>query len=516
MKLLGVTRSSNQDVAEGYGPAIQEAEFIAYAATTKDNIIATRHVTEPATIALEDRQLFQAVMAEATQLKRDEQCDGLLFSRCDRLSRQMEGAIQVALDLRKVGLAIVLVRENQVLKPDDPPINFVMFILQAFGVDSQTRISLTNLKAGQHRAASEGKLPAGAGPGLLGYNLVSKHFEANSFITVCDEVLERGYRRESINQITRDLQVRGVHTPSGKLITRSTVALILRKARRYTGIWDWGGHEIRGLIPPRITEEKANAILANLKRNREKSFGFGKRKWLTGRVNCGLCARKYRLQVKRWCCCSRSDPLEACPPCLSPRIRWKELSHRVWMLFIAKYMMNPNTLLLAVADNRKQWEQQMTRVTDQIEEIERQISRLQDKRQRFSWQHANRIIDDDQLLKANKAIQTEFEQLAKQLADLKQFVERPAPPDTSIVSRFLEWWPSVVTANYEDVTDELKESFAEVFDIRVTVFPGLSPASYRLRMMTNIPLEILDESPETLQMVLTSPQCQGERLHSLR
>ena len=80
----------------------------------------TRHITEPATIALEDRQLFQTVIAEAIQLKRKGRCDGLVFSRCDRLSRQMEGAIQVALDLRKVGLAIVLVRENQVLKPDDP------------------------------------------------------------------------------------------------------------------------------------------------------------------------------------------------------------------------------------------------------------------------------------------------------------------------------------------------------------------------------------------------------------
>jgi len=125
MKLLCVTRSSNQDVAEGYGPSIQEAEFIAYAANTHDDIIGTRHITEPATIALEDRRLFRAVMAEAIQLKRTDQCDGLMFSRCDRLSRQMEGAIQVALDLRKAGLAIVLVRENQVLKPDDPPINFV-------------------------------------------------------------------------------------------------------------------------------------------------------------------------------------------------------------------------------------------------------------------------------------------------------------------------------------------------------------------------------------------------------
>lgn len=511
MNLLGITRSSNQDVAEGYGPAIQEAEFVAYAANTKDNIIGTRHITEPATIALEDRQLFQAVIAEAIQLKRKGQCDGLLFSRCDRLSRQMEGAIQVALDLRKVGLAIVLVRENQVLKPDDPPINFVMFILQAFGVDSQTRISLTNLKAGQHQAASEGKLPAGVGPGFLGYTLINKHFEPNSFITVCDEVLERGYGSESINQITRDLQNRGIQTPSGKLVTRSTVALILRNAKRYAGVWDWGGHEIEGLIPARISMEKANAILANLKHNREKSFGFGKRKWLTGRVICGLCkTRKYSLQEKRHCHCTRSEPLEANPPCPSPKIRWHKLSDRVWNLFIAN-LMHSDMLLLAVVGKRKEWEQQSASIDSQIKEIEKQVSRLQEKRRLYSWQHAEGIITNSELLEINKGMQAEVSLLDKQLSNLRQFLSKPLPPSPEEVRKWLEWWPAVVAANYQDAGDNIKEKFAEVFDITVTIFPGDSLESYRLQLQANIPLEIqgLTESPNTLDIVLASPPCQS-------
>jgi len=36
-----------------------------------------------------------------------------------------------------------------------------------------TKISITNLKAGQRRVAAEGKLPAGVGNGMLSYNLAN-------------------------------------------------------------------------------------------------------------------------------------------------------------------------------------------------------------------------------------------------------------------------------------------------------------------------------------------------------
>lgn len=192
MNLLGVTRSSNQEVAEGYGPAIQESELVSDAATNGYGLIAVRHVVEPATIKLEERKLFKAVMAEAMNLKKDGLGNGLCFSRVDRLSRQFEAAVQIALDCRKHGLTLRFVRENQWLRPDDEPIHFVMFILHALGVDTKTKVDRASLKGGQHKAAEAGKLPAGVGPGFLGYTLVNKHFEPDTFIAVCDEVLDRG------------------------------------------------------------------------------------------------------------------------------------------------------------------------------------------------------------------------------------------------------------------------------------------------------------------------------------
>ena len=149
-------------------------------------------VVEPATIKLEERELFKAVMAEAMNLKKDGLGNGLCFSRVDRLSRQFEAAVQIALDCRKHGLTLRFVRENQWLRPDDEPIHFVMFILHALGVDTKTKVDRASLKGGQHKAAEAGKLPAGVGPGFLGYTLVNKHFEPDTFIAVCDEVLDRG------------------------------------------------------------------------------------------------------------------------------------------------------------------------------------------------------------------------------------------------------------------------------------------------------------------------------------
>ena len=46
MNLSGVTRSSNRDVAGGYGPAIQEAELIADGAANGYNPNPIRHIVE--------------------------------------------------------------------------------------------------------------------------------------------------------------------------------------------------------------------------------------------------------------------------------------------------------------------------------------------------------------------------------------------------------------------------------------------------------------------------------------
>jgi DNA invertase Pin-like site-specific DNA recombinase len=390
LQMIGLTRSSSQEVADGYGPSIQKSELIADAGSQGYRIDSIRDIVEPATINLEERDLFNGVMAEAAKLKKENRCDGLCFSRCDRLSRRFDGALQIALDCKKNGLALRFVRENQWLRSDDEPMQFVLFVLQAFGVHTQTGISMANLNAGRRRAAAEGKLPAGVGNGMLGYTLTNKKFTPDSFIAIVDEILDKALRGDSINQITRELQARDVRTPAGTVITRTTVHNILRHARRYAGIWDWDGFELKNLIPARISEEQAERILGNLKRNREKSFGFGKRKWLTSRVICGLCGHRYKTRKKHGCACLRSDPMRAKPPCMNVKISWRRLSDAVWHLFV-ECLTSFDALELAVKDKRRAWRIQKLKIERQVKTLEDQVNRLQQKRRQYSWQQAEGI-----------------------------------------------------------------------------------------------------------------------------
>ena len=113
LQMIGLTRSSSQEVADGYGPSIQKSELLADAKSHGYLVNSIRDIIEPATINLEERDLFNGVMAEAIKLKKENRCDGLCFSRCDRLSRRFDAALQIALDCKKNGLAIRFVRENQ-------------------------------------------------------------------------------------------------------------------------------------------------------------------------------------------------------------------------------------------------------------------------------------------------------------------------------------------------------------------------------------------------------------------
>jgi hypothetical protein len=101
LEMIGLTRSSSQEVAEGYGPSIQKSELVADVQSQGYRLACIHDIVEPATIDLEERELFNEVMAEAIALRKENRCDGLSFSRCDRLSRRFDAALQIALDCKK-------------------------------------------------------------------------------------------------------------------------------------------------------------------------------------------------------------------------------------------------------------------------------------------------------------------------------------------------------------------------------------------------------------------------------
>jgi len=366
---------------------------------------------------------------------------------------------------------------------------------------------MANLYAGRRRAAAEGKLPGGAGRGMLGYTLDNKKFATNSFIIIVDEILDKALRGDSINGITRVLQEREVRAPvSNKIVTRATVASVLCNARRYAGIWHWGGYELRNLIPARISEEQAERILANLRQNREKSFGFGKRKWLTSRVICGVCGRRYALATKHSCICFRSDPMVAQPPCHNIRISWRRLSAAVWDTFIDA-MTGFDALELCVRDKWRAWKVQKAQIEQQVKALEEQLRRLEQKRRQYSWQQAEGIINEDELRKVFKQIKSEESVINEQMSRLEQFRREPAAMDLTTFKKLAKFWPIEIISDLRNAPDDVRARFAEVFDLHATIRPDGSRNGYHVDLSANIPLEMEGAKPGAYDMVFGSSGC---------
>jgi hypothetical protein len=375
---------------------------------------------------------------------------------------------------------------------------------------------MANLLFGRRRAASEGKLAGGAGRGMLGYTLENKKFITNSFISIVDEILDKALQGESMNGITRALQKMGVIAPfSNKVVTRATVASVLRNAKRYAGIWHWGGYELRGLIPPRISEEQSERILDNLKRNHKQSLGFGKRKWLTSRVICGVCGRRYALNTKSGCVCYRSDPMVAQPPCPNLRVSWKRLSHVVWDTFI-EAMTSFEALELCIKDKSRAWKTQKAKIDRESKALEEHLRHLEQKRRQYSWQQAEGIITDDELRTVFKQIQSEESVIKEQMSRLEKFSQEPSPMDVATFKKLAEFWPYEIMSNLHDAPDDVRARFAGMFDLCATIRPDgsqdgyhvdLSADGYHVDLSANIPLEMEGDKPGAYDMVFGSSGC---------
>ncbi|MBI4188348.1 MAG: hypothetical protein HY529_03975, partial [Chloroflexi bacterium] len=231
-----------------------------------------------------------------------------------------------------------------------------------------------------------------------------------------------------------------------------------------------GGYELKGLIPARISEEQAEQILANLRRNSENSRGWGKKKWLTSRVTCGICGRKHNLRKKHGCACLRSDPMKASPPCTNVKITWRRLSAVVWETFV-QCITSFEALELAVKDKRQAWKVQKASMERQVPALQEQIERLQKKKRLYSWQQAEGIITGEELLSVHKQLKSGESVLNEQLARLESFKDEPSPPDMATFKKLAEYWSGDIAHELWDATDEMKTKFAELFDRMLPYVP---------------------------------------------
>jgi len=137
----------------------------------------------------------------------------------------------------------------------------------------------------------------------------------------------------------------------------------------------------------------------------------------------------------------------------------------------------------------------------QIKEVREQLSKLQKKRRQYSWQQAEGIITDEELLTAHKQLRSEEGILNGQLKRLEEFSGEPSPPDKATFEKLAAFWRGDIVGELDHASDELRAKFVELFDLYVTIHPEKSSKGYRFGITANIPLEMDGNTVSAYDMV---------------
>jgi hypothetical protein len=125
---------------------------------------------------------------------------------------------------------------------------------------------------------------------------------------------------------------------------------------------------------------------------------------------------------------------------------------------------------------------------EQVSNLQAQLKRLIDKKDRLLWQHAEGLIGNDELRKACKATESSIKALADRRAQLMVIADQPESPDPASMVGLLGWVFQAINTKYQ-ANEEQKTRIAEKFGLQVTVFP-VEDAHLRLQIGAAIPMVI--------------------------
>ena len=128
---------------------------------------------------------------------------------------------------------------------------------------------------------------------------------------------------------------------------------------------------------------------------------------------------------------------------------------------------------------------------------------MQQKKRQYSWQQAEGIITDQELLIAHRQLKSEEGVLNAQLGRLEAFRGEPSPPDMATFKKLAEYWSGDIAHELWDATDDVRARFAEHFDLYATIHPDKSQDGYHFDLAANIPLEMEGGKPGAYDMVFS-------------
>ena len=311
---------------------------------------------------------------------------------------------QILQEIQEAGVEVIWVRGGA---PASGPFASVITFLDSLRAGQEREAIRERTMRGKRRTAELGRFPSGfgryGGPYGTRWDKARKEllWLSESHRSLVRRVLDSCLAGESINSIVvalNDAFMKGQGLPAaaGGYWHRSSVHRILDHARLYTGTATWDGIDIREVLDrPVCTEAETEAIRSRLTRNKELGKGYGRRRWLTGRVF-GECGRTYSLATRKGCRC-RGDSRLFPTKCGDLSVGLRRLESTV-VGALQEVMCDPERLRVWLIRAQAEWELHLYQVEDQRAAIERHLEELAARRRSLSVQHEHRVISDAEML----------------------------------------------------------------------------------------------------------------------
>jgi len=376
-----------------------------------------------------------------------------------------------------------------------------------------TRISERSLR-NKKAKAELGEIPSGYGRygGYFGlqYDPDTKAFKhITGQIDIAEEILLRYAKGESASSITKDLQGRNVIGVSGKLLHRSAVNRVFSHARVYAGILHWNDIKITNKVEPIITEEIASVIEARLKLNREHSFGFGQRKWFSGRVFCGVCNRRYTTDKRKGCRCNANDSRSPIK-CDSPKVPYGLLERLLSKALLLAYT-DEEGVIARAKETYQNWEQDMAGLQDRQKRLELELNTLKERRDRLSFMLELKGLTEDEYVNRLQIVQSRQDEVLEAINDLLKFrTEKPIPADPEKVRAGFNWLkrlreqePLLILLGKSPDRHRLGEQLADILNFNATIVPS-DKVGFKVEVRVNLPLQPIQIEDNSTEVIVFS------------
>ncbi len=445
-------------------------------------------------------------LIELRELVRNEQIDLVVVYCLDRLSRDPTHGVILTQELEKHNVKLEAVTEDV----DNTELGKLISYIRGFASKIEVEKIKERTMRGKIAKSKSGHIAGGYGC-YHGYFGLRYEPDKNAFsydsgkIEVAKEILQRYASGDSCLSIVKDLQSRGITGPSGKIIHQSTVSRILSHAQVYAGNLKWNGIEMKDKVEPIISQSLADIVDKRRQLNKQQSLGYGKRKWFSGRVFCGVCGHRYVIQKKQGCRCNGASD-QAVVKCLSPRVPYRLLERLLTKALLFAYA-DKGAVIARVTESYQNWQTEMKGLEVRQQKLEHELGILTDRRRRLSVQHETGVLTDNELIERIKAIKSEENVILDAIAEIQKFRTDRTMADPEQIGKGFDWIkrlgemrPYISLLGTSPERHKIGAELADALDFKATILP--ENGSFKVEVKVNLPLEPIEIKEQSYSAIV--------------